>query len=131
MAGFLGRGWRFPVRLDGRGGLAYSEGERSIAEAIWIILGTPPRTRVMEPEFGCGIHDYVFAPNNPNTLALVTREVQSALTRWEPRIDVLDVRAVSHPEEPNLLEISVDYRVRANNAMHNLVYPFYINEGQA
>lgn len=131
MAGFLGRGWRFPVRLDGRGGLAYSEGEESIAEAIWIILGTPPRTRVMEPEFGCGIHDYVFAPNNPNTLALVTREVQSALTRWEPRIDVLDVRAVSHPEEPNLLEISVDYRVRANNAMHNLVYPFYINEGQA
>lgn len=131
MAGFLGRGWRFPVRLDGRGGLAYSEGEESIAEAIWIILATPPRTRVMEPEFGCGIHDYVFAPNNPNTLALVTREVQSALTRWEPRIDVLDVRAVSHPEEPNLLEVSVDYRVRANNAMHNLVYPFYINEGQA
>ena len=131
MTGFLGKGWKFPVRLNGRGGLSYSEGEGSIAEAIWIILATPPRTRVMEPEFGCGIHDYVFAPNNPNTLALVTREVQSALTRWEPRIDVLDVRAVSHPEEPNLLEISVDYRVRANNAMHNLVYPFYINEGQA
>jgi uncharacterized protein len=126
---FLGRGWKFPVRLNGLGGLSYSEGADSVAESIWIILGTPKRTRIMEPEFGCGIHDHVFAPNNPNTLALVTREVQQALVRWEPRIDVLDVRAVSHPAEPNLLDITVDYRIRANNAMHNLVYPFYINEG--
>ncbi len=129
MTEFLGRGWKFPVRINGRGGLSWSEGEESIAEAIWIILGTPKRTRISEPEFGCGIHDLVFAPGNPNTLALVRREVQQALTRWEPRIDVLDVRAVSHPEEPNLLDVTVDYRVRANNAMHNLVYPFYINEG--
>lgn len=129
MTEFLGRGWKFPVRINGRGGLSWSEGEESIAEAIWIILGTPKRTRIAEPEFGCGIHDLVFAPGNPNTLALVRREVQQALTRWEPRIDVLDVRAVSHPEEPNLLDVTVDYRIRANNAMHNLVYPFYINEG--
>jgi uncharacterized protein len=129
MAAFLGRGWRFPVRLNGRGGLSYSAGDENIAEAIWIILGTPRRTRIAEPEFGCGIHDYVFAPNTPNTLALVTRAVQQALVRWEPRIDVLDVRAVSHPAEPNLLDVTVDYRIRANNAMHNIVYPFYINEG--
>lgn len=129
-AEFLGKGWRFPVRLNGRGGLSYSEGEENIAEAIWIILATPKKTRIAEPEFGCGIHDYVFAPNNPNTLALVTREVQRALTRWEPRIDILEVRAVSHPQQPNLLDVTVDYRIRANNAMHNIVYPFYINEGR-
>lgn len=131
MAEILGRGWKFPIRPNGRGGLSYVSGEAGIAEAIWIILSTPPRTRVMEPELGCGIHAYVFAPNNPNTRAVIVQEVQRALQRWEPRIDVLAVQAVSRPEAPNTLFINVDYRVRANNALHNLVYPFYINEGLA
>lgn len=129
MIDFLGKGWKFPIRVNGRGGLSYVSGAQSIAEAIWIILGTPPNSRIMQPEFGCGIHNYVFAPNNANTAATVVMEVQRALLRWEPRIDVLDVRAVSHPETPNTLLIHVDYRIRANNAFHNLVYPFYINEG--
>ncbi|MCA9953095.1 MAG: GPW/gp25 family protein [Anaerolineales bacterium] len=126
---FLGKGWKFPIRVNGRGGLSYVSGAQSIAEAIWIILATPPNSRVMEPAFGCGIHSYVFAPNNANTVATVSQEVRKALLRWEPRIDVLDVRVDTHLETPNVLLIYVDYRIRANNAFHNLVYPFYINEG--
>jgi phage baseplate assembly protein W len=129
-ADFLGKGWKFPIRVNGRGGLSYVSGEQSIAEAIWIILSTPPNSRVMEPEFGCGIHEYVFAPNNPNTIATIAHEVTRALLRWEPRIDVLDVRTSSEVETPNLLLVHVDYRIRANNAFHNIVYPFYINEGR-
>ena len=125
---FLGKGWKFPIRVNGRGGLSYVTGEQSIAEAIWIILSTPPNSRVMEPRFGCGIHNYVFAPNNANTVAAIKQEVRRALLRWEPRIDVLEVRVVSHPESPETLLIHVDYRIRANNAFSNIVYPFYINE---
>lgn len=128
---FLGRGFKFPIRVNGRGGLSWSEGEDSIAEAIWIILATPRRSRVMEPEFGCGAYDYVFAPNNETTRAMVQNEVMRALVRFEPRIDVLDVRATAQVDMPNLLLIEVDYRVRANNAAHNIVYPFYLNEGRA
>ena len=130
MVDFLGKGWKFPIRVNGRGGLSFVSNKQSIAESIWIILGTPPNTRIMEPRFGCGIHNYVFAPNNANTTATITQEVQRALLRWEPRIDVLDVRTESNPKTPNTLLIYVDYRIRANNAFHNLVYPFYINEGQ-
>jgi len=131
MADFLGTGWKFPIRLNGRGGLSYVSGERSVAEAIWIILSTPKKSRVMEPAFGCGIHDYVFAPNNANTRAVIETEVRSALMRWEERIDVLDVSATAHLDAPNTLLIEVDYRIRANNAAGNLVYPFFINEGSA
>ncbi len=83
----------------------------------------------MEPAFGCGLHEYVFAPATATTAALVTQQVYSALLRWEPRIDVLDVRAEPRPETPNALFIRVDYRIRTNNAFHNLVYPFYLTEG--
>ena len=131
VADFLGTGWRFPIHVNGRGGLSFVSGEQSIAEAIWIILSTPLNSRVMEPRFGCGIHSYVFAPNNANTLATVAQEVQRALLRFEPRIDVIDVRVETHPETPTTLLVHVDYRIRANNAFHNLVYPFFINEGRA
>jgi phage baseplate assembly protein W len=85
----------------------------------------------MRPDFGCGIHDYVFAPNNVATHALIVADVRAALIRWEPRIDVLDVRATAQADAPNTLLIELDYRTRANNAAHNVVYPFYLNEGQA
>lgn len=131
MADFLGQGFKFPVRLNGRGGLSYASNEQSISEAIWIIISTPLKSRIMEPEFGCNIHEYVFAPNNPNTIASIVHGIQRALVRFEPRIDVMDVKARAHPETPSILLIDIDYRVRANNAMHNIVYPFYINEGAA
>ena len=130
MIEFLGKGWKFPIRVNGRGGLSYVSGAQSIAESIWIILSTPLNSRIMRPQFGCGIHDYVFAPNNTTTRALLAQQVQRALLRWEPRIDVLDVRLESPPETPNTLMIHVDYRIRANNAFHNMVYPFFINEGR-
>jgi hypothetical protein len=131
MAAFLGRGWKFPIRPNGRGGLSWVEGEASVAEAIWLILSTPRRSRVMEPEFGCGAHDFVFAPNTPNTRARIETEVGRALTRFEPRIDVLRVQATADAETPNTLLVRVDYRVRANNAVDNLVYPFFVSEGSA
>lgn len=128
---FLGRGFKFPIRVNGRGGLSWSEGEELIGESIWLILSTPRRSRVMEPEFGCGAYDYVFAPNNATTRAMVENEVTRALVRNEPRIDVMAVRATPQIEMPNLLLVEIDYRVRANNAAHNIVYPFYLNEGRA
>lgn len=131
MSEFLGRGWAFPVRVNALGGLDWSEGPQSIAEAIWIILATPRRSRIMEPEFGCGLHDYVFAPNNANTRAIIAAEVRSALVRSEPRIDVLAVKVEPQLDQQNTLLIDVDYRIRANNALRNLVYPFFLNEGPA
>ena len=131
MAEFLGQGWAFPVRVNARGGLDWSSAGRSIEEAIWIVLSTPRRSRIMEPEFGCGLHDYVFAPNNANTRAVIAAEVRDALIRWEPRIDVLAVRAEPQIDAANTLLIEVDYRIRANNAARNIVYPFFINEGPA
>jgi phage baseplate assembly protein W len=84
----------------------------------------------MLPRFGCGIHNYVFAPNNPTTRGNIAHEVRQGLTKWEARIDVLDVSVSTVADEQNKLLIRVDYQVRSTNAFHNLVYPFYIQEGR-
>lgn len=131
MTSFLGQGFRFPIRVDATGALGWSAGEESIRESIWIILSTPRRSRIMAPNFGCGIHDYVFAPNNASTRAVIAAEVRQALVTYEPRIDLLAVQVEPQLDAPNTLMIGIDYRTRANNAAHNVVYPFYLNEGQA
>ena len=58
----------------------------------------------------------------------VVSEVREALVGFEPRIDVLDITAETAADRPNLLLIRIDYRIRANQALGNLIYPFYINE---
>ena len=125
---FLGAGFAFPFSVTPRGKLAFVRAEQRIEEAIYLILGTKLGERVMKSEFGCGVHDIVFAPNDPTTRADAVDAVREALVSWEARIDVLDVAADFDPSEPSLLLIRIDYRIRSNNAVANLVYPFYINE---
>lgn len=126
---FLGVGWKFPIQVTPDGKIARSREERKIEESVFLILNTAKRERPMLTDFGCGIHDLVFAPDNPTTVAEVLSAVREALTRYEPRIDLESVDASAAPGQDNLLLIRIEYRVRANNARANLVYPFYITEG--
>lgn len=125
---FLGAGWKFPLQVNPTGGIARARYEQRVEESIYLILSTAKGERVMLRDFGCGIHDRVFAPNDSVVQTTVVSEVREALVRCEPRIDVLDITAESAADRPNLLLIRIDYRIRANQALGNLTYPFYINE---
>jgi uncharacterized protein len=131
MGGILGSGLAFPLRVDARGGLALSHEDEDVREAIQVILGTAPGERPMRPEFGCGIHDYVFESVDAYLVGRLEQEVRRALDRWEPRIDVVSVdlslepsRAGAGPDEVVVIDIS--YRLRATSDVRNLVYPFYV-----
>lgn len=129
-SGFLGVGWSYPVRVDGNGGVSLeTRHEEKIRQAIWIILATARGERVMRPDFGCGIHDLVFAVNSAGTAGRVAGEVREALVQWEPRIDLLDVKAHADGQAGERLLIEIDYRVRSTNNRFNLVYPFYLEGG--
>lgn len=125
----IGRGWPFPLRLNSDNRLGLIGGEEKIKQSIWIILSTAPGERQMLPDFGCGIHDLVYSANTTALRQDAERRVRDALVRWEPRIDVLDVRAETPVDAHNVLLLRIDYRVRSSNAFYNLVYPLYITEG--
>lgn len=129
-AAFLGVGWAFPVAADADGEAALSGYEADVREAVVIILATNPGERVMRPDFGAGLSALAFEPIGATTAALVRHRVENALVRFEPRIDVLDVRVAPAVATTNRLDVAVDYRVRATNTFYNLVYPFYLLEGR-
>jgi uncharacterized protein len=126
MAEILGSGIAFPLQVDRRGGIALAHDETDVDQAIQLILSTAPGERPMRPEFGCGVHDFVFDTIDARTVARMETEIRSALDRWEPRIEVtgvdFDLTGVAGGE----LLINIAYCLRATNHMRNLVYPFYV-----
>jgi phage baseplate assembly protein W len=119
---FYGRGLSFPLQL-GPAGLAESGGVAKVEESIRIILGTGHGERLMRPTFGCNLKTLAFAPNNDATANLARYYVVEGLTRWEPRIELVEVTVRNDNLRAALL-IEITYRLRATQDVRSLVYPF-------
>jgi uncharacterized protein len=122
----IGSGLAFPLGVDRRGGIALARDEQDIEQAIQLILGTAPGERPMRPEFGCGVHDFVFGSIDANTIGQMEQAIREALDRWEPRITVRRVAFNASDSQAGLLTIDITYEVCATNTTRNLVYPFYV-----
>jgi len=127
---FLGVGWAYPARIDPVTGLtARACYEDDVQQSLLIILTTARGERVMRPDFGCGIYDLAFAVIDTATLTRVESEVRTSIQKFEPRVELIDVIIDPSQAVDGLLNIEVDYLVRATNQVDNLVYPFYFTEG--
>ena len=116
---FLGRGWSFPFDFDAASGaVLFSAGVENIRQNILIIIGTRMGERQMLPEFGCRIHELLFAPNNSDTTRLASDYVSRAVIAWEPRIELLEVRAVI--SNAGSINVSLSYRIKATSSIEYL-----------
>ena len=123
---FLGKGVRFPVSINLNGGVSSSQLEENVRQSLFVILGTAPGERLNRPYFGCRIHDLMFAPNNGMTAARAEVYCEEAIYKFEPRIEKVTCVANANPDEPNRLDIRIEYVIAGKNAPRNLVYPFYL-----
>lgn len=125
----IGRGFRFPVKINARGGLDWSQGTDRLRDSIWLIVATSLGERLMRPRFGAGVSEYVMQPNSAATRANLASAIRQALVRWEPRVELQAVRVDPVEGEPSQVNVAIDYRVRQTNELFNLVYPLYLEEG--
>ena len=128
---FLGKGWKFPPQIDyATGRIKTVSEEEVIAEAVRVLLLTAKGERVMRPDFGCGLQRYVFSQMDYGTLRSMEREITDAIIAWEPRVVEPEAQVeIDHLSE-GYVTITVSYIVRTTNNPYNLVFPYYINEGQ-
>lgn len=108
------------LTVDSTGALSMVDGSDSVRQAIILLLSTAPGERVMRPGYGSRLHRLVYAPNDQTTAGLAIHYVRSALTRWEPRVEILDLDAAADPDVPERLNITLRYRVRATLAVGTL-----------
>ncbi len=120
-------GWAFPLRIGHDRRHRPGQPRREIEESIRLILNTAPGERPMRPEFGCGIHDYVFAPADATTAGQIAFEVRAVAgamgaphrgrRRRRRRLDADDPGHALHRHQ---------YVIRGTNDPRNLVFPFYV-----
>lgn len=127
---FLGQGWSFPLGVAADDQVLMVADADDIRQSIRLILETDPGERVMRPDFGAGLRRMVFEPINTNSLAMIQHQVEDALVKWEPRIDVRDVIVSAVDAASGKLAIRIDYSIRSTNTFYNLVYPFYLQEAR-
>ena len=126
---FLGKGFRFPVSLNLNGGVSTSALEENVRQSLFIILGTAPGERIYRKNFGCRIHDLMFEPNNPLTAARAEIYCEEAIYKYEPRVSKVKCQARANPDEPNRLDIRIEYVIAGkNDNKRNLVFPFYLKQ---
>ena len=147
---FIGKGWRFPIKVNARGRLEWSDGPSRIQDSIWIIIKTALGERLMRPTFGAGVDDFVFESNSEINRAQLSAAIKDALLQWEPRIELDDVRVTSgwQAKDKRLEDlesvsairdrstaldsqvvVTIEYRLRTTNEIFNVVFPFYLEEG--
>lgn len=124
--GFVGSGLAFPLALDASGRVALVRDVDVIRRSMWLILSTALGERMMRPDFGCGLMDYIFAAPSAELLGQLAAAVELAIARWEPRVTLVSVDVRLDEADPSALSIEIDARILAGNTPLNLVYPFYL-----
>src|SRR5438445_12008439 len=112
MSNFLGVGFKFPFSVGPNGAIQLSRYEANIEESVRIIIGTALGERQMRPEWGCRVHDFVFAPNNTATQTLVGHHIEEALDKHEFRIRTIHVEAPPDPDSAERTLVDLRYEVR-------------------
>ncbi|GAA0875702.1 GPW/gp25 family protein [Wandonia haliotis] len=126
---FLGRGWGFPVTFSKTAKqVVMTEAEENIRSSIEIVLQTTLGERVMQPEFGANLTNYVFDSMDSNFRTFVTEQIRVAIIKNEPRAQLAKVEYNERPLEGRI-DIIVYYTVLSTNSRYNIVYPFYLKEG--
>ena len=104
------------LQLTPRRSIGMVSDDQAVRQAVLMLLSTRPGERLMRPDYGCNLHQLVFAPNNDTTAAIAVYHVRRALQRFEPRVDLKRLDAGPDPENPNCLIITLEYQVRTTRS---------------
>jgi len=86
-----------------------------INSGIHQILNTVPGERVMEPEFGAKIQNFLFEPLDEVLMQVIRTEALLAITRWEPRIRIEALDVFENTDNEHGILIHILYRLQVGN----------------
>lgn len=102
---------------------------QDVEESLRILVSTLPGERAMRPDFGAGFQDLLFESMDTSTQTLFFDRVKTAITRYEPRVEVINIWLDTTFLPEGRVAINVEYEIRGANTRFNFVYPYYLTEG--
>jgi len=126
---FLGTGWAFPVEFTkGIDQVEMVSDEIDIEQSLVILLSTQVGERVTQLDYGTIITDYTFEKLDVQAATLLEDDVKTAITYYEPRVTVSEITSEVDINSGKI-EMDIQFTVNQTNTRHNIVFPFYFNEG--
>jgi phage baseplate assembly protein W len=126
---FLGTGWGFPPQFSKASrDVKMISDEADIKSSLEILLATRIGERIMQPAYGCNLDEMVFEPLNVSLQTYIKDLVFTSIYFYEPRINPENV-TLEPVDVEGIVNVIVEYTIRATNTRHNLVFPYYLEEG--
>src|SRR5205085_7556909 len=128
---FLGQGWAFPPEFTSGGcDVVMAAGIEDIKQSLEILFGTRLNERIMQEDYGCNLDEFVFEETSSETLNRLEYIIKEAVLYHEVRIELNNLQFNLDREREGVLLIQLDFTVPSSNSRYNMVYPFYLNEGE-
>lgn len=93
-----------------------------IEQSIWIVCTTRRGTDPGRPEFGCNILDWIDRPYNLATKANMIFSLRAAISRWEPRANILAI-TIDRGTEPGSILVQITWVPIADGGAVPIVTP--------
>lgn len=127
---FLGTGWSFPPEfVNTTGTVIMTSDEDDIHNSLKILFGTSRGERFLHPKYGLDMRDMLFEPMSTTMTTLLKDRIRTSILIYEPRIDIVSLELDTSGQLEGRVVLFLDYIIRATNSRYNLVYPFFITDG--
>ena len=101
---------KHPVTND----IVVSKDASAIKQAIVNLLLTNKGERLMNPTYGSDIRKYLFEPLDYGTSYLIKGNIESTISKFEPRISVLRISCKPNYDD-NGFDVEMTYRIQGTD----------------
>jgi phage baseplate assembly protein W len=92
-------GLPYPIIKHPLGLLRTQSGMNQIKSDLLVLLLTEPGERVMLPEFGTPLKQFIFEQNDFSITSKIKEVIANSIRNWEPRIAVTDILVTNYPQD--------------------------------
>lgn len=89
--------------------IVVSNDVQAIRNSLYNIFSTKKGQKILSPEFGTSLEQFLFESVTPIMGQIIGENILSSLSRYEPRIEILNVRVIPIPDE-NAYRIKLTFR---------------------
>lgn len=101
-----------PLSLDPKLGYSMNTTLRQVAKQNFkMLMLTSPGERLMFPDFGVGLRNYLFEQNGPESRSIIESRIEQQTKRYMPSVQIIGIIFDDSEMERNRLNISIFYSI--------------------
>jgi phage baseplate assembly protein W len=105
---------RLPITLDDTDGFGMIKDiQEMIRQNLKMLILTNPGERMMDPNFGVGMKQFLFQTYSENVYAEIDSKIREQVSIYIPAVKIQDVKFYSIEEDSNILKFRLVYSIPA------------------